>query len=96
MKRTIPGVAVLAACAALLGGCAIPATPSYDAKFGEAVRQAQALQTLNPDAGKNTDPVTGIDGQSGQAAVDRYQQSFQAPPRSFEVFDIGGTVQDQQ
>lgn len=95
MKRTIPGVAVLATFVALLGGCAIPATPSYDAKFGEAVRQAQALQTLNPDAGKNTDPVTGIDGESGKAAIDRYQESFRTPPRSFEVFDIGGGLMQQ-
>ena len=95
MKRTIPGVAVLAAFAALLGGCAIPATPSYDSKFGEAVRQAQALQTLNPDAGKNTDPVTGIDGESGKAAIDRYQESFRAPPQTFDVFNIGGGLSGQ-
>lgn len=95
MKRTIPGVAVLATFVALLGGCAIPATPSYDAKFGEAVRQAQALQTLNPDAGKNTDPVTGIDGESGKAAIDRYQESFRAPPQSFDVFNIGGALSGQ-
>ena len=95
MKRTIPGAAALVVLAVLLGACAIPATPSYDTKFGEAVRQAQALQTLNPEAGKNTDPVTGIDGESGKAAIDRYQESFRAPPRSFEVFDIGGGLLGQ-
>lgn len=90
MKRSILGVGAFATLAVLLAGCAIPATPSYDAKFGEAVRQAQAMQTLNPDAGKNTDPVTGIDGESGKAAIDRYQESFRAPPQTFGVFDIGG------
>lgn len=75
-----------------LGACAVPATPAYDAKFGEAVRQAVALQTLNPEAGRNADPVTGIDGQAGKAAIDRYQQSFRAPPQTFEVFDIGGAL----
>lgn len=96
MKTTYSTVAVAACLAALLGGCAIPATPTYDAKFGEAVRQAQSLQALYPEAGTNADPVTGIDGQSGKHAVDRYQDSFKAPPRSFEVFDIGGTLQDSQ
>ena len=90
MKASILGAGGLATLAVLLAGCAIPATPSYDAKFGEAVRQAQALQTLNPEAGKNADPVTGIDGESGKAAIDKYQESFRAPPRTFEVFNIGG------
>jgi len=89
MKRTI-NLMALAGLAFLLGACANPATPSYDAKFGESVRQAQALQTLNPEAGKNTDPVTGIDGESGKAAIDRYQESFRTPPRTIEVFNIGG------
>ena len=89
--------AVLAGCALLmLAGCTTPATPGYDARFGDAVRQAKALQTLYPDAGRNDDPVTGIDGQSGKNAVDRYQDSFRAPPRSFDVFDIGGALQGSQ
>lgn len=93
MKRSIPGVGALVVLAMLLGACAVPATPSYDAKFGEAVRQAQALQTLNPEAGKNTDPVTGIDGRSGAAAIDRYQESFRSPPKSFDALGIGGELQ---
>lgn len=95
MNSTILRAVVIAALSALLGACAVPATPNYDTKFGEAVRQATALQTLNPDAGRNTDPVTGIDGESGKAAVDRYQESFKAPPRTFEVFDIGGGLRQQ-
>ncbi|MCD6680250.1 MAG: hypothetical protein LT102_06255 [Burkholderiaceae bacterium] len=94
MKRTIT-VGTLAAFALLATACTTPATPNYDARFGESVRQAQAMQTLNPDAGKNTDPVTGIDGESGKNAIDRYQESFKAPPRSFEIFDIGGGLQGQ-
>ncbi len=95
MKRTITVAGALAAVALLSTACTTPATPSYDARFGEAVRQAQAMQTLNPDAGKNTDPVIGIDGESGKNAVDGYQESFKAPPRSFEIFDIGGGLQGQ-
>lgn len=96
MKRSISGAGALVVLVALLGACAIPATPSYDAKFGESVRQAQALQTLNPEAGKNTDPVTGIDGESGKAAIDRYQQSFRAPPGTFDPTSIGGSLDSSQ
>ncbi len=76
----------------LLGGCATSATPKYDAKFGEAVRQARALQTMNPEAGRSTDPVAGIDGESGKNAIDRYQDSFKSPPKTFEILNIGGGV----
>ncbi|MDT3679999.1 MAG: hypothetical protein ROZ64_14315 [Burkholderiaceae bacterium] len=93
MKRTITVVGTLAAWALLGTACTTPATPNYDARFGEAVRQAKAMQTLNPEAGKNADPVTGIDGESGKNAIDRYQESFKAPPQTFEIFDIGGGVQ---
>lgn len=92
MNGTSSRAGALAILVAVLGGCAIPATPAYDAKFGEAVRQAQAMQTLNPEAGRNTDPVLGIDGESGKAAVDRYQESFRAPPRTFGVTGIGGSL----
>lgn len=95
MKRTIHSIGALLSLVALSVGCTVPATPNYDAKFGEAVRQAQALQTLNPDAGRNTDPVTGIDGESGRNAIEQYQESFRAPPKTFEIFDIGGSLRGQ-
>ena len=95
MNTTISRMGALAAFTVLLGGCSTAATPNYDARFGEAVRQATAMQTLNPEAGKNADPVLGIDGESGKAAVDRYQESFRAPPKSFEVFNIGGQLQGE-
>lgn len=96
MIRKIPTGPAVLMLALVLGACATPATPGYDARFGEAVRQAQALQVLDPNAGRNTDPVTGIDGQAGKNAIDRYQESFRAPPRSFEIFNIGGQLQGAQ
>ena len=75
--------------AALLTACA-STTPVLDANFGNAVRQARSAQTLNPDASANRDPVLGIDGQAAAAAQDRYQESFKAPPKTFEVINIGG------
>ncbi|OGA98841.1 MAG: hypothetical protein A3E79_06790 [Burkholderiales bacterium RIFCSPHIGHO2_12_FULL_61_11] len=78
------GVLAAASCAALLTACA-SSTPLLDANFGNAVRQARMDQTLNPNASANRDPVLGIDGKAGAAAQERYQESFRAPPQTFEV-----------
>lgn len=63
---------------AVLAGCA-PTTPRLDATFGDAVNQAKAQQTLNPNASRNTDPVAGIDGQAANSIIDRYHKAYQAP-----------------
>ena len=72
--------------AALLTACA-STTPVADASFGRAVREARIAQTLNPNASVNRDPVLGIDGKAGAAAQERYQESFQKPPSTFEVIN---------
>ncbi|MGY8904553.1 MAG: hypothetical protein ACKVIH_08415 [Burkholderiales bacterium] len=77
--------------AAVLAGCA-STTPVVDAAFGDAVRKARTQQTLYPHASANQDPVLGIDGQAGIAAQQRYLDSFQAPPQTFEVQNIGGSI----
>jgi len=58
--------------AAVIAGCA-SSTPVTDATFGDAVRAARVAQTLNPEASANRNPVTGIDGQSGVRAIQRYE-----------------------
>lgn len=77
---------------ALLGGCAASPTPSYDTRFGDAVRESRQRMTLNPNAGANPDPVAGMDGRSAREAVGRYQDSFKAPPPVVNVINIGGSV----
>ena len=74
----------------LLSAC-VSTTPVVDANFGNAVRQARAAQTLNPNASANRNPVLGIDGKAGAAAQERYQESFTTPPKTFEVINIGGS-----
>jgi hypothetical protein len=99
MKRIIAALCA-ATVATVSSGCATEGamalspstTPQYDRSFGESVRQARALQTLNPEAGRNDDPVRGIDGQAGAAAIDRYHESFRTPARSFDVMNIGGSL----
>ncbi|MGO4331827.1 hypothetical protein AB4Z48_04050 [Cupriavidus sp. 2TAF22] len=82
-------LASAAACAAAgLAGC-MTTTPVYDAHFGEAVRIVRAMQTLNPDASLNTDPVTGVDARSATYAMDRYNQSYRNPPTDANAYAIG-------
>jgi len=77
--------------AALLSGC-VSSSPVVDSHFGEAVRAARAAQTLNPQASANRDPVKGLDGQAASSAMERYQESFKSPPKTFEILNIGGSL----
>lgn len=92
--RPAVGAALLAA-GALLSGCAQlvpPASANVDSRFGESVRQARAVQTVNPEASRNADPVAGIDGEVAQKAIAVYRNSFREPPATFNVLNIGGST----
>lgn len=78
-----------------LTACVSTTTPELDAKFGDAVRAAREAQTVNPAASANKDPVQGIDGKAAVNALERYQDSFKAPPKTFEVLNIGGSQSGQ-
>jgi hypothetical protein len=75
------GSAFLASCAAQ--------TPYMDQRFGEAVNAAKALQTLNPDASLNMDPVVGMGGPEANAVIIQYHDSYKNPPVPANVFTIG-------
>lgn len=75
---------------AILAGCST--MPNYDARFGDAVRQARLAMTINPNASSNPDPVAGMDGQAAREAIARYQESFKAPPPVVNVINIGGSI----
>lgn len=73
--------------AALLAGCATSTTPQYDSRFGQALRDAKAAQTLNPTPTGTT--AQGLDGKAAREAMDRYQDSFKTPPVPVNVINIG-------
>ena len=77
-------VSFLAACT--------PLTPNLDSHFGDAVNIVKAQQIVNPDAARNTDPVSGVDGKAAQSAMDNYDKSFKAPPATTisNTITIGG------
>lgn len=88
--RTTLGLGAVAALA--LTGCA-SSTPVLDAGFGNAVREARTAQTLNPKASaQNTQPALGIDGKAANEVQRNYVNSFDKPPRTFEILNIGGSI----
>jgi hypothetical protein len=85
---------VIASLAAGLVGCAgtiETTTPYLDQHFGEAVNQAKAQQTINPDASRNPDPVAGVDGKAAQAALDSYNKGMETPAE-VKIINIGGEL----
>jgi hypothetical protein len=82
----------IALLAVLLGGCASSVTPNYDAKFGDAVRQARQMMILNPNVAVSNDPITGMDGKAAREASVVYQESFKKPAPVVNVINIGGQI----
>ena len=60
-----------------------------DAQWGQAVRQAQKVQTIDPDAALRQPAESGTDGAIAKAAIDRYQKSFETLPPPVNVLNIG-------
>lgn len=86
-----PAIALLPLLLTILSGCA-SVTPNYDAKFGNAVREAKIKMTINPDAGNNPDLATGMDGKSARESIIRYQDTYKSPPPVTNVINIGGGI----
>jgi hypothetical protein len=89
MKRATLMI-VSAAVMGLLAGCATEPAPYMESRLGEAVNTARVQQTINLEASKNTDPVAGMDGTSAKTSIERYYRSFEAPPPTFTIINVGG------
>lgn len=83
--------AAIALLVTLLAGCA-SVTPNYDARFGNAVREAKLNMTINPDAGQNPDQAIGMDGKAARETIILYQDSYKKPPPAVNVINIGGAI----
>lgn len=47
-----------------------------DRNWGTSFETAKQGQILNPEAGKNLDPVVGLDGQASAASMQSYRKGF--------------------
>lgn len=44
--------------------------------WGRSLESMRYMQMVDPEAGKNLDPVEGLDGNASENNIDKYQQSF--------------------
>jgi len=62
--------------------------------WGVSFESAKANQILNPEAGKNLNPVSGYDGQAAQITLEKYREDFKRPaPKTVYSISIGGIGQ---
>ena len=82
-SRRIKEDTMLTRCLTLIGliatllifsGCARETMLSRN--WGNSFESAKQSQILNPEAGKNIDPVVGLDGQAVENVVEKYRQGF--------------------
>ena len=82
---------------ALVAGCAgnLPEPERFrilDDNWGKSFESAKNNQILNPEAGENLEPVTGLDGQAADENVEEYREGFRAQPAE-EVINLNlGTI----
>jgi len=77
------------------GGCGGPSPfcpgPSrLKMDYGNSYKLAIFNQTLNPEAEKNLEPVTGFDGRAAREVIERYRKEFEkpAPPPTY-ILPVG-------
>ena len=79
--------------AALFLASAACAPTRVEMDYGTSAKLARFNQTLNPEAGKNLQPVTGFDGVAGQANMERFHKDFEKPsPPPVYTLGIGSGI----
>jgi hypothetical protein len=58
----------------------MPGPSRVEMDYGTSFKLSKFNQILNPEAEKNLDPVTGMDGQAAKATLDKYRKDFEKPP----------------
>ena len=73
---------------AFLSGCATE-IGRVETDYGTSHKLAKFNQTLDPDTGKNLEPVEGIDGQTAQKIMEKYHMGFENPSQSMPTLTLG-------
>jgi hypothetical protein len=72
----------------LLMSCAGPSRLEMD--YGNSSKLSKINQIENPEAEKNIEPVSGLDGEAAQANTEKYRKDFEkSPPPVPPTFTIG-------
>ena len=96
LKGNMILIVALAMFSVSLWGCAgnIPEAQRTDylnMNFGKSLETAKNNQILNPDAGKNLEPVVGLNGEAAEQGVDKYKESFKEQKMERDVDSQAGT-----
>lgn len=60
------------------GTAPAPEQSLLDRNWGRSFESMRYMQWVDPEAGKNLDPVLGLDGKASEYNVEKYQKSFKA------------------
>jgi len=75
MRRAVLCILCFALAIFLLACAARPTRVQKN--FGKSVEQAKVNQILDPEAEKNLEPVTGLDGKAAKGAIEKYRMTFE-------------------
>jgi len=75
MRRTAICILCIVFTIFLISACARPTR--LDRDYGRSVKQARLNQILDPEAEKNLEPVTGLDGRAAQGGIEKYRKTFE-------------------
>jgi len=97
MKQVTIGlfIAAFLICTGCAGKYPCREASELDKNWGKSFKSIKENQVLNPDAGRNLEPVTGMDGESAEVVVDQYHESFKGasagPDHQEYRLDLGTT-----
>jgi len=75
-------------------GCA--ETPVLDRNWGKSYEAQKTSQIMNPEAGKNLEPVVGLDGKIAERVSENYENRMKAgaeerATEKISIFTLGST-----
>ena len=79
MLTTYVKIIGLIAALSVFSGCGMfsQRETMLDRNWGTSFETAKQGQILNPEAGKNLDPVVGLDGQAAAVSMQSYRKGFE-------------------
>lgn len=69
-------ITVMAVVLSCSGTTPSPEKSLLERNWGRSLESMRYMQMVDPEAGKNLDPVLGLDGNASNHNVDKYQKSF--------------------
>jgi len=80
LTRCLTLIAVIIVMAVVLscsGTTPVSENSLLERNWGRSFESMRYMQMVDPEAGKNLDPVLGLDGNASNHNIDKYQKSFQ-------------------